>query len=490
MGHCDSDIIPPARQYTVHSILEVEVLEYQKQNEKKLPPVGLSAAVIAISAFVIGFSVLKLKVDAHIPILIAAIISALCGMLFLGKKWDDLQEGMLNGISLALLPIVILMMVGVVVGVWIQSGTVPALIYYGLRILSPKIFLVAALLSCSVVSLATGSSWTTAGTIGVALMGIGSGLGIPAPITAGVIVSGAYFGDKMSPLSDTTNLAPAVAGGELFDHIRAMLWTTLPTYLIVIAVYTFMSMKFHGQTVDAQAVETIRTTLASQFNLNLMTLLPPVLVILLAAKKFPAIPGLILGTLAGVIVAVVYQGASAADLITAAHYGYESSTGVEAVDKLLTRGGLDHMMWTISLIICALSFGGIMERCGYLESLLNALSRIINNVTGLITTTIFSSLFGNLFLGDQFLGIVVPGRMFKPAFDRLNLAPRMLSRTLEDCGTLTSPLIPWTACGGYMSAMLGVNAFSYAPYAVLNWLNPIVAIALTFFGIGIFYKKD
>ena len=465
-------------------------MKVEREQSKNLPPVWLSVAVILISAFVIGFSVLKLGVDAHIPILIAAIISAVTGMLFLKKDWEDIQEGMLNGISLALLPIVILMMVGVVVGVWIQSGTVPALIYYGLNLLTPKIFLVASLLTCSIVSLATGSSWTTAGTVGIALMGIGSGLGVPAPLTAGVIVSGAYFGDKMSPLSDTTNLAPAVAGGELFDHIRAMCWTTIPTYIIVVIFYAIMGMKFQGQAVDAQTVETIRATLAQQFDINLITLIPPLIVILMAVKKAPAIPGLVLATLAGAIIAVVYQGASAADLINAAHYGYEASTGVEAVDKLLTRGGLDHMMWTISLIICALSFGGIMERCGYLESVLNAISKIINNVTGLVSTTIFASLFGNLFLGDQFLGIVVPGRMFKPAFDRLKLAPRMLSRTLEDCGTLTSPLIPWTACGGYMSAMLGVNAFAYAPYAVLNWLNPIMAIVLTFFGIGVFYRKD
>nr|WP_296868491.1 Na+/H+ antiporter NhaC [Thermovirga sp.] len=465
-------------------------MKVEREQSKNLPPVWLSVAVILISAFVIGFSVLKLGVDAHIPILIAAIISAVTGMLFLKKGWEDIQEGMLHGISLALLPIVILMMVGVVVGVWIQSGTVPALIYYGLNLLTPKIFLVASLLTCSIVSLATGSSWTTAGTVGIALMGIGSGLGVPAPLTAGVIVSGAYFGDKMSPLSDTTNLAPAVAGGELFDHIRAMCWTTIPTYIIVVIFYAIMGMKFQGQAVDAQTVETIRATLAQQFDINLITLIPPLIVILMAVKKAPAIPGLVLATLAGAIIAVVYQGASAADLINAAHYGYEASTGVEAVDKLLTRGGLDHMMWTISLIICALSFGGIMERCGYLESVLNAISKIINNVTGLVSTTIFASLFGNLFLGDQFLGIVVPGRMFKPAFDRLKLAPRMLSRTLEDCGTLTSPLIPWTACGGYMSAMLGVNAFAYAPYAVLNWLNPIMAIVLTFFGIGVFYRKD
>jgi NhaC family Na+:H+ antiporter len=422
--------------------------------------------------------------------LIAAVIAAVGGMVFLKKDWEDIQNGMLEGISLALLPMIILMLVGVVVGVWIQSGTVPALIYYGLNLLTPKIFLVASLLICSIVALATGSSWTTAGTVGIALMGIGAGLGIPSPMTAGVIISGAYFGDKMSPFSDTTNLAPAVAGGELFDHIRAMMWTTIPTYIIVVAIYAVMGLKFHGQMVSAESVDVMRATLAETFNLSLLTIIPPVLVVLFAIKKFPAIPGLIIGTLAGAVIAVALQGATGADLINAAHYGFESDSGVEAVDNLLNRGGLDGMMWTISLIMCALGFGGIMERCGYLESVLHALSGIINNVAGLVTSTILASLFGNMFLGDQFLGIVVPGRMFKPAYDRLQLAPRMLSRTLEDCGTITSPLIPWTACGGYMVSMLGVKASAYLPYAVFNWLNPIVAIAMTVFGIGIFYKKS
>lgn len=465
-------------------------MECSGLRQQQLAPLGLSVMIIALSAFTIGFSVLKLGVDAHIPILIAAIISAMAGMVFLKKDWDDIQEGMLEGISLALLPMIILMLVGVVVGIWIQSGTVPALIYYGLNLLTPKIFLVASLLICSIVALATGSSWTTAGTVGIALMGIGAGLGVPAPMTAGVIISGAYFGDKMSPFSDTTNLAPAVAGGELFDHIRAMMWTTIPTYVIALAIYAFMGIRFHGQMTNAESVEIMRVTLAGQFNLNLVTMIPPVLVVFFAIRKFPAIPGLIIGTLVGGIIAVVLQGATMTDLINAAHYGFESETGIETVDNLLSRGGLDHMMWTISLIMCALGFGGIMERCGYLESVLHALSKIINNVTGLVASTIFASLFGNLFLGDQFLGIVVPGRMFKPAYDRLKLAPRMLSRTLEDCGTLTSPLIPWTACGGYMVSMLGVKASAYLPYAILNWLNPVVAMAMTALGIGIFYKKD
>ena len=455
------------------------------------PSLGLSLGVILASAGIIGFSVLKLGSDAHLPLVLAAVLAATCGVLFLRMPWSAIEEGMLQGVSLALQPILILMMVGVMVGVWICSGTVPALIYYGLKLLSPSIFLAASLLICSVVSLATGSSWTTVSSVGIALMGIGAGLGIPAPMCAGAVISGGYFGDKMSPLSDTTNLAPAVAGNELFDHIRAMLWTTGPTYVLVFVIYVFLGLRFQGQMGSLEQIQAIQGAISGHFNLNLLTLLPPLLIVVFAAVRFPAIPGLILGCLAGALVAMGFQGVSVTDLLGVAQNGFESKTGMEMVDDLLSRGGLQGMMWTISLIMCALSFGGIVERCGYLETILGAMRGMLRNPTSLVASTVGASFFGNMFLGDQFLGIVVPGRMFKPAYEEMGLAPRMLSRTLEDCGTLTSPLIPWTACGGFMSSTLGISAFQYAPYAFLNWINPLMAIALTALGIGVFWKgKD
>ena len=455
---------------------------------RPVPSFGLSLTVFVLCAFIIGFSVIKLGVDAHIPMIMSATLCALVGVFILKRPWSEIEQGITSGITIALVPIVILMLVGLLVAAWIASGTVPTMIYYGMQVLSPRFFLVASFLICSVVSVATGSSWTTAGTVGLALMGAGGVLGIPAPMTAGAIISGAYFGDKMSPLSDTTNLAPAMAGGELFDHIRAMTWTTIPAYLIAGAVYTVMGLHFTGDLASVKEIAVMSKLLNAHFSLGLFTLIPPGFILFAAVKKYPAIPSLIIGILLAAVLAIGVQGVEPAKFISIVHYGFKSHTDVKAVDDLLSRGGLDPMMWTISLIICALCFGGIMEKCGFLESILTTLSRILRKPSSLIGTTLVSCFAGNFFLGDQFLGIIVPGRTFRPAFDRMGLAPRMLSRTLEDSGTLTAVLIPWTSGGAYMFGVLGVSAFSYAPYAVLNWLTPLVAYVITVMGVGIFWK--
>jgi len=292
------------------------------------PSFGLSIAVFVAAAIIISYGVLKLGVDAHIPIVISAVLVCIVGLTVLKMPWSQIEEGALNAISVALQAIVILMIIGMVIGIWMQSGVVPSLIYYGLDILSPSIFLLATLLITSVVSLATGSSWTTAGTVGIAMMGIAQGLGIPAPLTAGVVVSGAYFGDKMSPLSDTTNLAPAVAGANLFDHIRAMIWSTGPTYVIVAAICVVIGMKYAGGTLDAEKISAMQEMMKAEFSIGLLGFLPPVVVILLAARKTPAIPGLF----AGVIIAALmsaFQGNGLGDIINALHYGYESSVAAE-----------------------------------------------------------------------------------------------------------------------------------------------------------------
>lgn len=455
-----------------------------------IPPFALSLCVFLLCAFTIGYSVIELGVDAHIPMIISAMICAVSGLVVLKKPWGEIQQGIINGINIALIPIIILMLVGLLVGSWIASGTVPTLIVLGLKLLTPKFFLVASLVICAVVALATGSSWTTAGTVGIALMGVGTALNIPAPMTAGAIISGAYFGDKMSPLSDTTNLAPAVAGGDLFDHIRALLWTTLPTFIIAGIAFTVIGLRFDGDISSVANIELISTTISNHFSTNIITMLPPVFIIFAAIKKYPAIPSLIIGVILAGLIAIPLQGVEFSKFIGIIHYGFESETGVKAVDELLSRGGLDHMMWTISLIICALAFGGILEQCGFLESILLTLSKMLKKPLSLIGATLGACYFSNFFLGDQFLGIIVPGRTFKPAYDRMQLAPRMLSRTLEDAGTMTSALIPWTACGAYMTGVLGVSPFEFAPYAIFNWLTPITAMILTTFGIGLFWRHS
>ncbi|MCP3941748.1 MAG: Na+/H+ antiporter NhaC [Desulfobacteraceae bacterium] len=460
------------------------------ENTNEIPSLMLSVIVFLLCAFTIGFSVMKLGISPHVPMLISAAICGFVGIIFLKKKWSDIQDGIVQGINLALIPILILMLIGLVVASWIASGTVPALIYYGLDVLSPRYFLLATLVVCSVTALATGSSWTTAGTVGLALMGVGKALGIPAEMIAGAVVSGAYFGDKMSPLSDTTNLAPAIAGGELFDHIRAMLWSTLPAFVIAAIAYTIMGFRFSGDIGSAGSIALISTTIKAHYYVGFMTLLPPILVIYSAIKKYPAIPSLIGAVILAGIIAAVFQDITLKGFLDTIQHGYISKTGSASVDQLLSRGGLESMMYTVSLIICALSFGGIMEKCGFLESILISLGKILEKPASLIGTTLLSSYLCNMFLGDQFLGIIVPGRTFKPAYDKMGLAPRMLSRTLEDSGTLTSPLIPWTACGAYMVGVLGVNAFAFVPYAIVNWLTPIVAFVITLMGIGVFWKKE
>ncbi|HPA58385.1 MAG TPA: Na+/H+ antiporter NhaC [Synergistales bacterium] len=489
----------------------------EKQQVK--PSLGLSIGVFVAAAVIISYGVLKLGVDAHIPIVFSAVLVCIVGLTVLKMPWSQIEEGGLNAIAVALQAVVILMIIGMVIGIWIQSGVVPTLIYYGLSILSPSIFLLATLLITSIVSISTGSSWTTAGTVGIALMGIAHGLGIPAPLTAGIVVSGAYFGDKMSPLSDTTNLAPAVAGANLFDHIRAMVWSTGPTYVIVAAICIFLGMRYAGGELDAEKISAMQQMMKAEFNIGLLGFLPPVLVIALAVRKTPAIPGLFAGVLIAAIMSVA-QGNGLGDIISAIHYGYEAGLSSEIagaegdallnllgqfnlniapematevgsmISDLITRGGLDSMMWTISLIFCALFFGGVMEACGFLETIVGSITRQVKTVGGMMGSVMGTCFVANLFLGDQYLSLVIPGRMFKTTFEEKGLAPRMLSRALEDTGTLTSALVPWNTCGAFQSSVLGVATLAYAPYAFLNYLNPIVSLIMSYMKIGIYWKKE
>jgi NhaC family Na+:H+ antiporter len=397
---------------------------------------------------------------------------------------------MVHGITLAMGAILILMVVGTMIGTWITGGIVPSMIYYGLKVLSPGIFLVATLIICSIVSLGTGSSWSTAGTVGVALVGVGQGLGVPVAMVAGAIISGAYFGDKMSPLSDTTNLAPAVAGTDLFSHIRHMVYTTGPGYIIAIILYGLLGTRFSGGGMRAENIEVILSTIKSSFFIHPILLLPPLLVIVMVVKKIPPLPALLGGTALGGIFALVAQSKPLAEVIQAAQSGYVSQSGVKMVDDLLTRGGLESMMSTVALIICALSFGGIMEKTGMLEVLARALLKRVKRTGSLVATTIFSCIGLNAIASDQYIAIVVPGRMYKNAFDERGLHPKNLSRCLEDSGTLTSPLIPWNSCGAFMGATLGVNPLLYLPYAFLNLSNPLVSLFYGYTGITMEKVKE
>ncbi|MBP3929782.1 MAG: Na+/H+ antiporter NhaC, partial [Peptostreptococcaceae bacterium] len=414
------------------------------------------------------------------------IFASSIAIIRLGFTWKELEEGILDTINNTMQAILILLIVGMLIGTWIISGIVPSMIYWGLNILSPGIFLVATTVICSIVSISTGSSWTTAGTIGIALLGIGSALGIPKEVIAGAIISGAYFGDKMSPLSDTTNLAPAMAGSNLFDHIKHMLYSTVPAMAISLVIYAFLGMKYAGHAINTSQISQIQNALASSYNtLSPLLLLVPVIVIVLVILKVPAIPGLIIGTILGGLVAIFFQGASLQNVLEVAKVGYTSNSGMLFVDELLTRGGLNSMLDTVSLMLCALTLGGILEKTGMLEALARFILRFAKGTFGLVAATIFTCIGTNIAVADQYLAIVIPGSMYKEAFKKQGLDPKNLSRTLEDSATITSPLIPWNTCGAYMSATLAVNSFAFLPFAFFNIICPIVSLTLAATGIGI-----
>jgi NhaC family Na+:H+ antiporter len=420
--------------------------------------------------------------DPHIPILMTTIIASIVAIRA-GYKWNDIQDGIIDGIKMSMQAILILMIVGMLIGVWILAGVVPTMIYYGLKILSPGIFLVATCLICAIVSLATGSSWTTAGTVGVALIGVGMGLGMPMPMVAGAIISGAYFGDKMSPLSDTTNLAPAMAGADLFDHVKHMIKTTGPSLVIALILYGILGARYAGKELDIAGINQLLEGLAGEFAINPLLFIPPLVVILMVVFKVPAIPGLIGGVVLGSIFAAIFQGAGMGAIIEASHYGFVSETGIVEIDDLLTRGGLDSMMWTVSLIMIAMSFGGVLEKTGMLNALLEKVLKVVKSTGSLVLATVLSCFFINLTSGDQYMSLVVPGRMFKDAYAERGLHPKNLSRVLEDAGTLSSPLIPWNTCGAFMLSTLAIHPFAYLPYAFLNLINPLVSIFYGYTGI-------
>ena len=451
-------------------------------NKKKEIKLGIALIPVLFLIVSLSLVIAVFKQESHIPLICAAAVAAAIAIIH-KHPWNEIQDGMVHGITLAMGAILILMIVGTMIGTWIQGGIVPAMIYYGLETISPGIFLVATLIICSIVSIGTGSSWSTAGTVGVALIGVGKGLGIPVSMVAGAIISGAYFGDKMSPLSDTTNLAPAVAGTDVFSHIRHMVYTTTPGYIISLLLYGLIGIRFSGGTIETQNIETICNTLKSNFFIHPILLLPPILVIVMVIKKIPPLPALLGGTVIGGLFAWLVQSRSLVDIIQAAKSGYTSTTGVMMVDELLTRGGLDYMMNTVALIMCALCFGGIMEKTGMLEIIAKALLKRVKSTGSLVATTIFTCIGMNAIASDQYMAIVIPGRMYKNAFDSRGLHPKNLSRCLEDAGTLSSPLIPWNSCGAFMGATLGVNPLVYLPFAFLNLSNPLISILYGYTGI-------
>jgi len=461
----------------------------KETKQKKQPTMLISIIPVIITIVLLSVSIIVYGADVHMPLIMGAIVASVIAVFSLGFTWKEIEQGIVESIGSTMQAILILAIVGSLIGVWIAGGIVPTMIYYGLQILSPTFFLVASVILCSIVSLATGSSWTTAGTVGVALVGVAQGLGISVPLAAGAIISGAYFGDKMSPMSDTTNLAPAMAGAELFDHIKHMFYTTSVSYGITLIIFFVLGFKYAGTELDSSAINGILDAISSVYTINPLLMLVPVIVIALVAMKIPAIPGLIVGVILGAI-CTVYQGGDFGAILDALQYGVVTETGHEMVDELLTRGGLQSMMWTISLIMCALSFGGVLEKTGMMAVIANKLLKFAKSTGSLILITAVTSLFVNVLCGDQYLAIALPGKMFKDTFHDRGLAPRNLSRVLEDSGTVTSALVPWNTCGATMSTFLGVPTLAYLPFAFFNILSPIVTVLYGFLGISIMTLEE
>jgi NhaC family Na+:H+ antiporter len=459
-----------------------------------LIPIAALVMMLALSVYLFGDN--SSSGPNQIVLTLAAAIAAIVGIR-LGYHWGELQRAIIAGISTAMIAILILLSVGGLIGTWLMAGTVPSLIYYGLEILDPQWFFAASCLICAIAALATGSSWTVAGTLGVALIGVSMGLGLNPAIAAGAIISGAYFGDKMSPLSDTTNLAPAVVDTDIFTHIRHMAWTTGPSFTIALVLFTIIGLGT-DTTADASALDELMVTLDGNFNITVIALLPLVVVFYMAYKKVPPLPTILFGALLGGVLAVFLQPqgvlsladspdlpramAMAKGVWLALGSGYVSSTGVAAVDDLLTRGGMESMLVTIWLIMSALSFGAVLEHTGMLQRLIAAAVKRAKSTGSLITTVVFSCIGINIVAADQYIAIVLPGKMYRAEFAKRNLDPRNLSRVIEDSGTLTSPLVPWNTCGAFMASTLGVGTLAYLPFAFFNLINPLVSILYGFTG--------
>ena len=454
------------------------------------PPVSILDSLVPVVFLIIGlfYSVRLFGEDSsygpnQVVLLLSGCVALLMGMKN-GLPWTAMERGIYSNMTIVFGPTFILIAVGMMIATWIAGGVVPTMIYYGLTLINPAIFYAAVCLVCAIVSLSIGSSWTTAASVGVAMIGTATGLGLSPTICAGAVISGAYFGDKMSPLSDTTNLAPAVAGVDLFDHIRHMLWTTVPAMVIALLFFTFLGFTSQTDT-DINDLANTLAVIESNFSIGPLYLLPLVILLTLAWKKVPALPAILIAAFLGLVLAVYFQPTlTSADLGNGRYEagwlilfaGYTASTGDAVLNDLLSGGGAASMMNTIWLMLCAIFFGGAMEQTGMLKTLVKGIMEKAKTSASIITSTVLTCIGVNIIASDQYMAIVLPGRMYKAAFTHHNMAPINLSRVVEDAGTVTSPLIPWNACGAFMAGTLGVPTMVYLPFCFFNLAMPLISI--------------
>jgi len=420
-------------------------------------------------------------------LVLGAMTAALFG-LYLGLSWKEIENGMINGIKNALGASLILIIIGMVIGSWILSGTIQTMVYYGLELLSPGIFLPAAFLLAAVTSILIGSSFGTIATMGIVLLGVAEGLGVPKAITVGAIVSGAMLGDKISPMSDSTNLTAAMSSTDLFDHIKSMLYISLPAALISLLLYTVIGTFYLENGVDLANVNQILSNLDQNFNISYWTLIPPILMLLLSLFKVPAIASLSISFITASIFAVLTQGASFAEILNAAANGYQADTGLQLLDSLLTQGGINNMMSTVAIIMAGTAMGGILEKARILEVILDSMLVFIKKPRDLILISLSSAYIMLLATGEMFVSIVIPGRTLAPAYREMKIKTSVLSRSLETASTLGCSILPWGVVSVYIQNVMDIG-FSYIPYTFLSFLAPIIAVIYAFSGSFIFKSE-
>lgn len=456
----------------------------------KRQPTLFHAAICFAGVFLLISSGLFVYQASIHAIIFLALIWVSLQARWLGYSFTDIRCMMDDGITRALPAIYIFLLIGMVIASFMQSGTIASLLYYGLDWLSPGIFLAAGLVLCSFMSIATGTSWGTVGTVGVVLIGIGDAMGIPLPLVAGMIISGATFGDKLSPVSDTTNLAAMSAGTNLYRHIGSMLYTTIPTFIIVLVIFIIWGMQYDGTLLPRNHIDEIRTALAGTYRLDPgVTLLPLLLMLGLGVKRYAAEVSMSCSIVLAMLIAIVFQDRDGIDVINALWLNSAVATGIESLDALLGRGGMYGMAWTLLLSIMALALGGILYQAGFLRVLLVSIIARIQRISTLIATTIVSGLLGNMTMGEAYISIILNCQLFKGAYQEKGVDRAVLSRSVEEGSTLTAGLIPWTTTGTFYTATLGIATLDYAPYALLNLLNPLISIGMALLGIGLLPDK-
>ena len=438
--------------------------------------------------FIVIFGLLSLEINLHV-LLIASLAWVASHTVKLGFSFVSIKTAMSAGIEKGLGAIYIFILIGVLIAALIEAGTIGSLVYYGGNLLRPSIFLPAGLLFCSLMSVATGTAWATTATIGVVLMGLGGPLGIPPPVVAGMVVSGASFGDKMSPVSDTTVLAAMSADTNIYAHIKSMLYTTVPTYIICLAIYVVLGLQYADQSLSIAQLDELQRHLANEFVISPIALLPLFVLLILSIRRFPAELSMMASVVTAIVLATTAQGSPLPEVLRSLNEGYVSNAGIESLDTLLNRGGIQSMMWTLSLALIALALGGLLHKSGFIRVLLVGILTRIKRSASLVATTIAAGVISNMSMGEAYLSIIFGGQIFRDSYKKNKLQKYMLSRCLEEGATLSTSIIPWTTSGVFMAGVLGISVLDFAPWAFFNYINPLLSIALAYLGFGIFKKE-